>query len=253
MSEPPIEADPHAPAPPRRRAETAWGLRTAGYVGLVLLAVGLLALLADPSRWKWTFTERDTPVHALGLAMPLPEGGAWTIEEHAGATGGRALVNHVGDVPSGHAIAVTSSTPSGDLTIHTRCEPGEHDEAACGVVFGYRGPADFFLYRVDARADKVELVRVEGAKTTALTGLDEPIDPKTWQSLTVEIRGSRVRASRNGGEILEMENTAIASPGRVGLWAPSGGLAVFDELTLLPVSKDPDPLELLPILSRGRG
>ena len=104
--------------PARSHRPPSWAWRAATLVGVTVVLGLMVALLGDRTKAdveprRWTFTEENVEVAELGLATPVISGGRWLLEDHAHATGGRALVNHAGDPSNGPALAVTRDVAAG--------------------------------------------------------------------------------------------------------------------------------------------
>jgi len=100
-------------------------------------------------------------------------------------------------------------------------------KGAAGLCFYWKGPTDYFLWRL-ARGTQ-ELVRVTDAGETVLDSA--PLGPAAKGRLNVVVRakGDYLSASVNGGEPIEAIVPAGQS-GRIGLWADRGNHAAFDNV-----------------------
>lgn len=220
----------------------------------VALAGGLLAVLVllltwlpggeKTSKQRWTFVDTATPAE-LGLSPRVESAGGWTLEEHAFATGGRAMVNHEGDPASSPGILLASGTRVRAVRAMTRCK-GE----GCGLAFRVIDERSYSVARVLGSAGRVELVSVRDGVEHVLDRARIAGAADGWQELAVEARGDVVRVSSNGRVVLETTHAAPAPFGSVGLWAPAASRAYFDELVVEPLAASPQALEVLPLLRR---
>jgi hypothetical protein len=271
---PPPSPPEGPPAPPR--AERSWAPRVKRTIGLAVLlgalvAVGML-LGGDGARGKkgpehWAFLDAVTPGD-LGL-VARGTGGTWALEEHAEATGGRALANHEGTQGGPPALLVAASPSARDLRTRTRCKVAritaprdaadpDHVPAACGVVFRFVDDQNHWIARADLDASTLEVATLTRGKERVLgrRSTERPLASGGWVDLVVEARGDVVRVSIDGvaGPVLVTESPAVhAAFGRIGLWAPSEATVLFDHFTIETLAPTPRALEILPVLGRKTG
>lgn len=249
------------PAGPAATPAASRGLPWRAALGGVALFV-MLAMLVEPfhstedasspARQRWTFTEPTPSVAELGLVTPVVDGGRWLLEDHEHATGGRALVNHAGKAEGRPALALTTSPPSRDVRVSTRCKVGETG-TACGLVFRFRDEANHYVTHVDAASDRISLGVVFAGKPRTLVSVPANAEHGVWQELAVEARSSKVAVFWNGRKVIDAEDAALVSPGGVGLWAPSADVAFFDELSVESLPVGAHPVELLPLMNKEQG
>ncbi len=221
-------------------------------LGAIIAAIGAL-LGGAPQRHRWTFTEEDATVADLGLLTPVEHAGEWRLQQHEHATGGRALVNDAGIAQGSPALAITAKLRARDLRASTRCRVSlpPHDNA-CGLVFRFQDPDNHYLARLDAGAGVVALAVVRGGEERIVQHHATEIARDTWHELSVEARADRVVVSWNGRSVIETSDPTLLQAGAVGLWVPSSGVAIFDELSVEALSATPHPTELFPFLLKQR-
>jgi len=235
-------------------------LHRASAVVVALVAISVLAASyagpASAAKQRWTFLTGDTP-SALGLAVHAESGGAWSVEDHAHATGARALVNREGESGSAPAVMVASGTQAPDARVLTRCKAASvKGERACGVVFRFADPDHYDVVRIDADAGAVILSVVRGGTERRVASYVANVAPDVWHELQVEARADHVRVVWNGVAALDVREHAGsagdrvgAGAGSVGLWVPASGEAWFDELSIEPLPSARG-LDVLPLLGR---
>ncbi len=238
-----VQPDPSPGRP--RRALGGFGRAIVWAVGAALLLLAV-AMFVGSSQRNWRFTEVDTPVNDLGLATPLEAGGAWRLEDHPGATGGRALVNHRGH--GDQAVAIASMGPGGDVHARTRCKAPEGSAAACGIVFGWRDASHFYVAKADFIGHTIAIDVVEEGAARTLSSAAADLDGARWTTIALDAAGARAALSLEGKAFLEADIRALGPGDRVGLWAPADSVAVFDWFQVAPRPPSQETLELLPIL-----
>lgn len=222
------------------------GLGTLAAVATACVLYGVLEESATDTSLHFNFLEDATP-RAIGFSTPVAAAGEWALEEHAHATGGRALVNRVGDEGARPAVAVVDSFSAGSMRAHTRCKfMPEHPERACGLVFGYRDPTHYHLARLDG--DGVTLAAVVGGTESRLAHAGADVSAGVWHDLGVVTRSDEVVVSWNGRELLRARDASIPGEGNVGLWAPANGHVWFDVLAIEAPGPQSTDLRALPIV-----
>lgn len=248
------------PEPASRRPLTAAGvLREA----LAVAALGLCAAVAvaaavdgagsAPARrqHRWTFLEEASDPTDLGFRVAAEGAGVWVVDEHAEATGARALVNLAGAPGEGPATAVVDRLSPRDLQALTRCKVSpEHPDQACGVVFRYRDARNHYVARADAADSAVILSAVVDGVERPLQRAAVEVRPSVWQELVVHARGERLVVDWNGLRVIDVRDLGLLAPGAVGLWAPAECVAYFDELAVNTLPSSPGAHEILPFLMR---
>jgi len=140
---------------------------------------------------RWSFTEQDSTVAELGLATPIELAGAWLLEDHEPATGGRALVNHAGAANGPPALAV-SSLRTRDVRAATRCK-AEATGTACGLVFRYHDAQCFDVAHVDRASQTIGLSAVVDGAEKPIAQISAEIADGSWQARDRSARGSHHR------------------------------------------------------------
>lgn len=219
-------------------------------VGIVaLMGVGIVLIGGSPSRHRWTFLEDAAP-DVLGFRVGAATGGEWSIEDDHAATGARSLVNRVGEENAPPATLVSSRVQARDVEAATRCRVREEQEGACGLVFRYHDDGAHHVARVEAGSGQIVLARVTGGTERVLGRTDAPVLAGVWHELVVEARGDAIRVTWNGRRVIDVHDIVPSPIGGVGLWAPSGSEAYFDELAVEVFPSAPQVVEVLPLLRR---
>ncbi|WP_437840819.1 hypothetical protein [Sorangium sp. So ce1153] len=223
-------------------------LAAAFAVALAAEWCGVGAPAADAAR-RWTFVDEVKSPETLGFRTHDARGGAWVLDEHAAATGARALVNLAGAPGEPPAIAVLDRPSARDLEVDTRCMVSpDLPEQACGVVFRYVDAKNYYLSRVDAVAGDVSLSVVVGGREQPLVRARATVRPSVWQDLRVRAVADRFIVEWNGRRVIDVPDVSLGAAGGVGLWARASCVAYFDELEVRPLAARLHPDDLLPSL-----
>jgi hypothetical protein len=62
-------------------------------------------------------------------------------------------------------------------------------------------------------------------------GIFVPVPANTWHSLRIDFKGTRFRASFNGKELFEVDDSSFTDAGKVGLWTKADSVTLFDQMT----------------------
>lgn len=264
---------------PRWTERLAYDLKraVAGVVLLVAIVMAASILRGDGAKTseRWTFLDAATPAE-LGLVAD-GSGGAWALEDHEHATGGRALANHEGAPGEDPAVLVAMQPRARDVRARTRCKvvstamPPESfapTPAACGVVFRFVDRQNHWVVRANVRS-AVEMVGAEPREiggvveaATVVRGVERVLEQAlvtslavgSWIDLEVEARGDIVRVALDGRHLLAVHAPAVmAAFGSAGLWAPSEATVFFDHFAIETLAPAPQAVEILPILGRRQG
>jgi hypothetical protein len=237
------------PAPALRWHDLVRGAAAVLAVGAAVVAVALVDIGSDEGR-TWTFVEDTADPTELGLRTGMPAAGVWRLEDHAEATGARALANHAGSADGPPAVAIAAGESRRDVLVQTRCRtaPGAA-ERGCGLVFRHASDQHHYVARVDVASDRVVLavVLAGSERVVASTEIAHEADDR-WHDLEVRAQGDHLLVLHDGDVALDVRDPTFPNSGGVGLWAPADCVAWFDHLTVEPLPPVTHPTELLPFL-----
>ena len=206
-------------------------------------------------------------VAAVGVAYAQGEGGrTWDFQGDAvssppagfgfGRTGqgreGKWIVLADPTAPSGgHVLAQTdadgtdyrfpvafASAPEvKDLRLEVRCKAvsGKVDEA-CGLVFRFKDPDNYYVARANALEDNVNLYHVVKGRRREIKGWRGKVTANAWHTLAVEARGDRLQVFWEGKPIIDAKDDTFRDAGKVGLWTKADSVTYFAALTVKPLS-----------------
>ena len=251
---------PYREKAPEPAAVKSHGWRAVLADGLVLVVLGMLALVAlsfaggdSESTRTWTFTEPLATAAEVGFVTPMHDSGAWMLDRHDDATGGRAMVNRAGAAGAPPSLALAGEPNTRDVRAHTRCtQVGWNGTGGCGLVLRYRDPGNHYFAALDIAAGSVSLVRVRGGERVALASAPVALDASRWHDLAFEVRAESFLVMVDGVPVLEVRDVGLRDAGLVGLWAPSVASVAFDALHVEPHAASPFDFELMPMLLGGK-
>ncbi len=124
----------------------------------------------------------------------------------------------------------TGDPPKGDFRISMRFYPeaGRIDQGA-GIAFDIGEDGSYQGVRANALENNVLCFKVVKGRRTVLENIrNTPTATKTWHTLQIEVRGSRLTSELDGQKRLDRDLGA-APRGRVGLWSKADSQVLFDD------------------------
>ena len=130
-------------------------------------------------------------------------------------------------------LAVADQEVTGDARLSVRFHPiaGKIDQAA-GIAFAIAPDGSYLGVRANALEDNVLFFKVVKGKRTVLETIrNVPTPTKTWHTLVVELRGTKLQAFVD--DTKRVDRTLDAKPvGRVGLWSKADSHVVFADFKI---------------------
>lgn len=133
-------------------------------------------------------------------------------------------------------VAVANAPELKDLRLEVRCKAvGGTVDRACGLVFRFGDPDDYYVARANALEDNVNLYRVVKGRRREIEGWKGKVTSNAWHDLAVEARGDRLRVFWEGKPIIDAQDDTFRDAGKVGLWTKADSVTYFDALTVKPL------------------
>jgi hypothetical protein len=199
---------------------------------------GAVVPSAAPAPTGPTLIDDDFAADAGG--MEAVEGGTW------GTASGRYVLSAPADegVDVANAnLAVHPTVVSGDFTLSALAAttPTASPFNDFSVVFGYRGPADYwFASFSEGNDDNTSgIFRVAGGVRTQLADIAVPIAAGTLYPVRIERRGAAIRVFRSGEQVAAVDDGSLGD-GRVGFGSRNDG-GTFDDLLVTGPAPVPPP------------
>ncbi len=134
-------------------------------------------------------------------------------------------------------VAVADAPAVKDLRLEVRCKPvsGKVDRA-CGLVFRFEDPDNYYVARANALEDNVNLYRVVKGRRRPIEGWRGKVTSNAWHSLAIEARGDRLQVIWEGIPIIDARDATFRDAGKVGLWTKADSVTYFDALAVKPLT-----------------
>ncbi len=167
----------------------------------------------------------------------------WKLEAVTGAPSGKLAVIQRSDDPAAARFPVLVydglTVRDADISVSFKAVSGKEDQAA-GLVWRYIDKNNYYVVRANALEDNVVLYIVKDGKRVDLPlkgkgktyGAKAPVIKGGWNVLGVMVKGSAFKVIFNGKELYEVEDQAIASAGKIGLWTKADSVMLFDDLSI---------------------
>src|SRR5258706_1172346 len=166
---------------------------------------------ATPEGWTATLTGKGDP--------------KWTVETDETAPSRLKVLKQSGRATFTLLLKNDSNIKDGFVEVKFKAIAGSQDRAA-GVVWRARDANNYYVVRANALEDNVVLYKTVNGVRSALDivgrkggyGVTIPVPANSWNSLRIDFKGTRFRASYNGKQLFEVEDSTFKNAGKLGLW-----------------------------------
>jgi hypothetical protein len=139
------------------------------------------------------------------------------------------------------AVLQDTHVRDGEVSVKFKPVAGREDQNA-GVVWRYRDPENYYVARANTLEKNVSVYRVQNGRRVPLaqrgkpgevSGVNHHMDPSEWNILKVAFRGDTFSVYYDHRRILQVEDRAFRSAGKVGLWTEGDSVTYFDNFRFL--------------------
>ena len=139
-------------------------------------------------------------------------------------------------------LAIYEKANLKDGAVSVKCKPvsGAGDQA-CGIVWRYRDPDNYYIVRANALENNVVLYKVEKNTRIALApkgtpsktyGVKHPVPSGKWSTLKVTFQGNLFAVYFDGQKLFDVEDSTFQDAGKVGLWTKADSVTYFDDFQI---------------------
>jgi hypothetical protein len=156
--------------------------------------------------------------------------GQWTVEDMAGAPGGKkVLVQRA--TRNDFNVIVAPAGPYTDVDVSMTFKPiSGREDASGGVVFRF-AEGKYYVVRANALEDNFRLYTYDrGRRQIASASVKAPTLGQ-WHAVRLVAVGDHIQAWLDGKLLLDHRDARLKS-GRVGLWTKADSITAFDSLTV---------------------
>ncbi len=135
------------------------------------------------------------------------------------------------------AIHEKARIKNGEVKVRCRPVSGAVDQA-CGIVWRYQDPDNYYVARANALENNVVLYKVERGARLSLApkgappktyGVKHPVATNQWHELRVTFQDSLFTLYFDGARLFEVEDSTFTAPGNTGLWTKADSVTYFDD------------------------
>jgi hypothetical protein len=179
---------------------------------------------AAPEGWTATLTGKGDP--------------KWTVESDKTAPSKLKVLKQSGRATYPLLLKNDTSVKDGFIEVKFKAIAGSQDRAA-GVVWRAKDANNYYVVRANALEDNFVLYKTVNGVRSALDivgrkggyGVAVPVPANTWHSRRIDFKATRFRASFNGKQLFEVEDSTFTDAGKVGLWTKADSVTLFDQMT----------------------
>jgi hypothetical protein len=160
--------------------------------------------------------------------------GQWGVEDVAGASQGKALVQRA--TKNEFNVVVAPAGPYPDVDVSVRFKPiSGREDASGGIVFRF-SEGRYYVIRANALEDNFNFYYYDRGRRQ-ITGVRVKAPALgQWHKLRVSAEHDQIRGWLNDQLLIDHRDSRFAS-GRVGLWTKADSVTAFDDLVIKPIGR----------------
>jgi hypothetical protein len=178
---------------------------------------------ATPEGWTATLTGKGDP--------------KWTVESDQTAPSESKILKQSGRATFPLLLKNESNIKDGFIEINFKAIDGSQDRAA-GVVWRAKDANNYYVVRANALENNFVLYKTVKGVRSALDivgrkggyGVSVAVPANIWHRLRIDFKGTRFKASFNGQELFEVDDSTFTDAGKVGLWTKADSVTLFDQI-----------------------
>jgi hypothetical protein len=179
---------------------------------------------ATPEGWTATLTGKGDP--------------KWTVESEESAPSKSNVIKQSGRATYPLLLKNDTHIRDGFIEMKFKAIAGSQDRAA-GLVWRAKDANNYYIVRANALEDNFVLYKTVNGARSALDiigrkggyGVSVPVPANTWHTLRIDFKANRFKASFNGHQLFEVEDSTFSNGGMVGLWTKADSVTLFDQIT----------------------
>jgi hypothetical protein len=200
-------------------------------IGLILATAAMLGhfrptAATTSAKTVWTFESDQPGKIAKGFTIEV---GAWEV-----ALDGQnnVLAQKAKNDDDTFNVVLIDDThfKNVDLSVRMKAVAGELDQGG-GLVWRARDKGNYYIARYNPLEDNFRVYKVQGGKRTQFQSAKVAGDTQ-WHTLRVTMAGGQITCYFDGTKYLEVEDSTLAEPGKIGLWSKADAQSYFDDLTV---------------------
>ena len=106
---------------------------------------------------------------------------------------------------------------------------------SAGIAVRLVSPENYYVVRLSAMEERVDLYRVVAGKSERIAGTDADVFLDRWHRLGIRAEGDRLDVSIDGTFLFTAFDRTFLQDGRVALWTEEDNITRFDEIEIEPL------------------
>jgi len=163
----------------------------------------------------------------------------WQVVRDTDAPSGTRAVAIMGNENRGQTFNLLMAEETSYRSVHIRVMvkalAGEEDQGG-GPIWRAKDADNYYIARWNPLEDNLRVYVVKDGKRKQLGTADVEVDRMAWHEITIAHRDTRIVASLDGNELIEVDDSTFIEPGKIGLWVKADGETAFDNLSVVRLS-----------------
>lgn len=159
--------------------------------------------------------------------------GDWAVVRDPSAIAGASIEQFSTDLTEDRfPVAVYKPTSAKDVKVSVRFKIVRGSIRSAGIAIRLRSASDYYLVRVSALEERVDLVRVVNGKMQRVAGADADVMSGRWQTLGVAAEKDRSTIFVDNAPIFTAWDQAYVDSGHIALWTEDDNVTRFDQIKI---------------------
>ncbi|HEX4342113.1 MAG TPA: family 16 glycoside hydrolase [Verrucomicrobiae bacterium] len=121
----------------------------------------------------------------------------------------------------------------GDFTLKTKFKTvGGGMEQMAGIAFRIQDEKNFYVVRASSLGNSFRFYKVYKGQRAAPIGPAIEVTSGVWHEMTVDCKGTQIRLSLDGKEVIPQLNDTSFVQGKIGFWTKSDSISYFYDTTI---------------------
>jgi hypothetical protein len=113
------------------------------------------------------------------------------------------------------------------ISVKVKALSGKEDQGG-GPVWLYQDNNNYYIARWNPLENNFRVYVVKDGKRKQLGSADVQVDPAAWHTITIDHKGSLIKASLDGRQLIEVKDDNFPDAGKVGVWTKADAATAFD-------------------------
>jgi hypothetical protein len=219
---------------------TLRGATTTMLIGAVGLVVGAaIGVRAEQPKTKIDFVSNGIGVPPIDFEFWRTghgDVGRWAVVRDVTAAAGASIEQFSMDTTEDRfpvAIYKPISAINVEVSTHFKLVSGTMQSA--GVAVRVTSASDYYVVRVSALEERVDLFRIMDSKIKRIAGADAGVMRNRWQTLGVIAKNDRFTISVDNRPVFTAWDRTFLRDGHIALWTEDDNITRFEEIEITPL------------------